>query len=78
MEAVPRMRDRMHVSRLYSSAQLCQGDVKQMQGVWRHVAEAVTLSRLAIKININICSIELKWDGKKLNYDMIKRWGEYE
>jgi len=29
-------------------------------------------------ININICSIELKWDGKILTYDMITRWGEYE
>jgi len=29
-------------------------------------------------ININICSIELKWDGKKLKYDMITRLGEYE
>jgi len=28
--------------------------------------------------NINICSIELKRDGKKLKYDMITRWGEYE
>jgi len=31
-----------------------------------------------INININICSIELKWDGQKLKYDMIKRWGKYE
>jgi len=30
-------------------------------------------------ININICSIILKWDGcKKLKYDMITRWDEYE
>jgi len=35
-------------------------------------------------IKINICFIELKWDckklkyGKKLKYDMITRWDEYE
>jgi len=29
-------------------------------------------------INIYICSMELKWDGKKLKYDMITRWDEYE
>jgi len=32
-----------------------------------------------VNININICSKELKWDGKKaIKYDMITRWGEYE
>jgi len=30
-------------------------------------------------ININICSIELKWDGKITKiYDLITRWDEYE
>jgi len=29
-------------------------------------------------ININNCSIEVKWDGNKLKYDMITRWGKYE
>jgi len=33
---------------------------------------------LRTNININICSIELKWDGKKLKYDMITRWDKYE
>jgi len=31
-----------------------------------------------INIDINIYSLELKWDGKRLKYDMITRWGEYE
>jgi len=31
-----------------------------------------------INSNINMCSIELKWDGKKLKYDMITRWEEYD
>jgi len=31
-----------------------------------------------INININICSVELKLDGKKLEYEIITRWGEYE
>jgi len=31
-----------------------------------------------INTSINICSIELKWDGKKLKYDMITSWGEYK
>jgi len=29
-------------------------------------------------ININICSIEIKWDGKTRKYDTITRRGEYE
>jgi len=29
-------------------------------------------------LTFNIRSIELKWDDKKLKYDMITRWGEYE
>jgi len=28
-----------------------------------------------INININNCSIELKWDSKQLKEDMITRWG---
>jgi len=31
---------------------------------------------MTIMNNINICSIELKWDGKKLKYDMITRLDE--
>jgi len=31
--------------------------------------------QLQKQININICSIELKWDGKMTKiYDMITRW----
>jgi len=36
------------------------------------------IRKLWYNTNINICSIELKWDGKKLDYVMITRWGEYE
>jgi len=35
-------------------------------------------TRWQFTININISFIELKWDGKKIKYDMITRWGEYE
>jgi len=30
--------------------------------------------KLAFNINIYVCPIELKWDGKKLKYDMITKW----
>jgi len=36
------------------------------------------VSQVFININISIYSIELKWDGIKLKYDMITRWDEYE
>jgi len=42
------------------------------------LANDIPLLSRRYNININICSIELKWDGKRLNYDMIMRWGEYE
>jgi len=29
-------------------------------------------------IKVHIRSIEIKWDGKKQNYDTITRWDEYE
>jgi len=36
-------------------------------------------NKLTQNINtINICSIELKWDGKRLKYDTKTRWDEYE
>jgi len=38
----------------------------------------VQITAWPIDININICSIEIKSDVKKLKYDMITRWGEYE
>jgi len=31
-----------------------------------------------LKLDINICSIELEWGGNILKYDTIARWGEYE
>jgi len=32
-----------------------------------------------MNMNINICSMQLKWDmAKQQKYDMITRWGEYE
>jgi len=33
---------------------------------------------LLVTINVNVCTIERKWNGKKLTYDTITRWGEYE
>jgi len=36
-----------------------------------------TYRTIGQNININICSIELKWDSKKLKCDMMTRWDEY-
>jgi len=35
---------------------------------------------ILVDFNIDICSMELKWDGKITKYDkiMITRWGEYD
>jgi len=33
---------------------------------------------LTLTLNINICSIKLKWDDKQLKCDMITRWDEYK
>jgi len=44
-----------------------------LQWFWGSFVTQATWKNL-IDLTFNICSIELKWDGKKLKHDMITRW----
>jgi len=59
----------------YQTKQLHKHNHKLQHNKWWLVFGTVTTN-----ININICSGELKWDGKKTKiwYDNEMRWGEYE